>query len=98
MTTKETPMETTTAKNPGEQVLVDAGITSPTAWRAFKAEAHYVMNCTGGRYSDAMRTAVSHGLNDLTSPVAQGIVAEWAAQDINLPGTPERDLNAGWGL
>lgn len=38
--------------------------------RIFGQEATYVQNCTGGRRSDALRSAVRHGLAGLTSPTA----------------------------
>lgn len=47
----------------------------------FEQEAHYVMNCTGGRPSDALATAIRYGLDGLTSPTAQSMRDRLRAAD-----------------
>lgn len=60
---------TTPYITPRDQVLIDAGV--PEALHPiYRAEAHYLGNMANqGRPSDAMRLAVSHGLDGLTSPI-----------------------------
>lgn len=41
--------------------------------RIYRQEATYVQNCTGGRFSDNLASAVRHGLTGLTSPVAKAM-------------------------
>jgi len=56
---------------PGYNAACEILADVPAEHRAiFSQEATYVQNMTGGRRSDALRTAVRFGLDGLTSPLA----------------------------
>jgi hypothetical protein len=69
---------TTTLGNPrAELIFVNSGLADELR-PVVSQEAHYIMNCTGSRFSDAVSTAcwaLTSG-SGLASPVAKAMLAE----------------------
>lgn len=71
-TTQTTPMGNARA----EAIFVGSGLPdTEQVRRAIRQDAHYMMNCTGYRYSEAVASACG-AFPRLSSPLALAILAE----------------------